>query len=175
MLLWTWVYQLSIWLPSFSHSYKPRGLTCGSAGEESSCNVGDLGAIPGLGRSPEERKGYPLQYSGLENSMDCIVHGVTKSWTWLSNFHLHCKPRDGIVMPCVNVIFSSLRNHCTVLHSSYTVLDSHQQWIRVQFLHIIDKTCYFLFLFSSFIIVNSHFSGYRVTAHCCFDLHFPNV
>ena len=54
---------------------------CGSAGKESTCNVGDLGSIPGLGRSPGEGKGYPLQYSGLENSMDCIVHGVTKSWT----------------------------------------------------------------------------------------------
>ena len=50
---------------------------CGSAGKESTCNVGDLGSIPGLGRSPGEGKGYPLQYSGLENSMDCIVHGVS--------------------------------------------------------------------------------------------------
>ena len=40
-----------------------------------------LGLIPGLGRSPGERKGYPLQYSGLENAMDCIVHGVAKSQT----------------------------------------------------------------------------------------------
>ena len=53
----------------------------GSAGEESACNAGDLGLIPGLGRSPGEGKGYPLQYSGLENSRDCIVHGVTKSRT----------------------------------------------------------------------------------------------
>ena len=60
------------------------GFPCGSAGKESSCNVGDLGSIPGLGRSPGEGKGYPLQYSGLENSMDFIVHGVTKSWTWLT-------------------------------------------------------------------------------------------
>ena len=44
---------------------------------------------PGLGRSPGEGKGHPLQYSGLENSTDCIVHGVTKSWTGLSNFHFH--------------------------------------------------------------------------------------
>ena len=51
------------------------------------CNAGDLGLIPGLGRSPEKGEGYPLQYSGLENSTDCIVHGVTKSQTWLSNFH----------------------------------------------------------------------------------------
>ena len=59
----------------------------GSAGKESACNMGDLRSIPGSGRSPGEGKGYPLQYSGLENSMDCIVHGVTKSRTWLSDFH----------------------------------------------------------------------------------------
>ena len=56
-----------------------RGFPGGSAGKESACNVGDLGLIPGLGRSPGERKGYPLQYSNLENSMDCIVLGVAKS------------------------------------------------------------------------------------------------
>ena len=60
-----------------------------SAGKESACIVGDLSSIPGLGSSPGEGKGYPFQYSGLENSMDCIVHGVTKSWTQLSNFHVH--------------------------------------------------------------------------------------
>ena len=53
----------------------------------SACNVGGLGSIPGLGRSPGEGKGYPLQYSGLENSMDYIVHGVAKSQTQQSNFH----------------------------------------------------------------------------------------
>ena len=53
----------------------------------SPCSAGDLGSIPGLGRSPGEGKGYPLQYSGLENSMDCVDHGVAKSWTWLSDFH----------------------------------------------------------------------------------------
>ena len=55
------------------------GFLHGLAGKESACNVGNLGLIPGLGRSPGEGKGYPLQYSGLENSMDCIVHAVTKS------------------------------------------------------------------------------------------------
>ena len=52
-----------------------------SAGKESACNVGDLGLIPRLGRSPGKGKGYSLQYSGLENSMDYIVHGITKSQT----------------------------------------------------------------------------------------------
>ena len=58
-----------------------RGFPCGTASKESTCNVGDLGSISGLGKSPGEGKGYPLQYSGLENSMDCIVYGVTKSQT----------------------------------------------------------------------------------------------
>ena len=57
---------------------------CSSAGKESACNVGDLGLIPGLGRSPGEGKGYPLQYSGLEK-----VHGVTKSQTQLRDFHFN--------------------------------------------------------------------------------------
>src|SRR5574341_538120 len=56
-----------------------KGFPCGSACKESACNVGDLGSIPGLGRSPGEGKGYPLQYSGLESSRDCTVHGVAKS------------------------------------------------------------------------------------------------
>ena len=59
--------QLSSWSNSHIH-----GLPCGSAGKESACNVGHLGSIPGLGRSPGEGKGYALQYSDLENSMDCI-------------------------------------------------------------------------------------------------------
>ena len=65
------------------------GFPCGSNGKESACNAGDLGSIPALGRSPGEGKGYPLQYSGLENSMDCMVHVVTKSRTQLTNFHFH--------------------------------------------------------------------------------------
>ena len=70
------------------------GFPCGSAGKESACNAGNLGLIPGLGRSPEEGKDYPLQYSGLEKSVDCIVHGVTKSQTQLSDFHfLLCYPQ----------------------------------------------------------------------------------
>ena len=65
------------------------GFPGGSAGKESACNAGDLDSIPGIGRSPEEGNGYPLQYSGLEKSMDCVVHGVAKSWTGLSDFHSH--------------------------------------------------------------------------------------
>ena len=71
------------------HIFLPGGFPGASAGKESPCNAGNLGLISGLGRSPGEGKGYPLQYSGLENSMDHIVHGVTKSWTPLSDFHFH--------------------------------------------------------------------------------------
>ena len=63
------------------------GFPGGSASKESACNAGDLGSIPGLGRAAGEENSYPLQYSGLENSKECIVHGVTKSQTRLSNFH----------------------------------------------------------------------------------------
>ena len=70
------------------HGFGSEDYPCGLAGKESTCNTADLGSIPGLGRSPGEEKGYPLQYSGLENSMDCLVHGVTKSPTTLSDFHL---------------------------------------------------------------------------------------
>ena len=61
------------------------GFPGGSDGKESAYNAGDLISIPGLEQSPGEGIGYPLQYSGLENSMDCIVHGVAKSRTQLSN------------------------------------------------------------------------------------------
>ena len=65
------------------------GFPCGSAGKESAHNVGDLGLISGLGRSPGEGKGYPFQYSGLENSMGCIAHGVAKSQTRLRDCHFY--------------------------------------------------------------------------------------
>jgi len=63
------------------------GFPGGSDGKEFACNAGDLGSVPGLGRSPREGNGYPLQYSSLENCMDSTVHGVTKSQTRQSDFH----------------------------------------------------------------------------------------
>ena len=68
--------------------YQPR-FPDSSAGKESTCNAGDPDLIPGLGRSAGKGIGYPLQYSGLENSMDCVIHAVTKSQTQLSDFHFH--------------------------------------------------------------------------------------
>ena len=80
----TWVRSLD-WEDPLEKGRLPTpvflGFHCGSAGKESASNAGDLGSIPGLGRSPGEVKGYSLQYSGLENSMDCIAHGIAKSWT----------------------------------------------------------------------------------------------
>ena len=72
-------------MPSFGNV--SMGFPHSSVGKESACNAGDLSSIPGLGRSPEEGIGYPLQYSGLENSMECLVHGVAESRTGLSDFH----------------------------------------------------------------------------------------
>ena len=101
------------WFPSFPWSPRKSvplhslGFPCSSAGN--ACNEGDLGLIPGLGRSPGEEKGYPLQYSGLENSIDCIVHGVLKSQTQLIDFHYYhyiawsSYPAVGEASPCISL------------------------------------------------------------------------
>ena len=65
-----------------------QGFPGSSRGKEFTCKAGDPGSIPRLGRSPGDGNGNPLGYSGLENLMDCIVHGVAKSRTKLSDFHL---------------------------------------------------------------------------------------
>ena len=89
--------------------YDLKGFPCGSAGKESACNAGDVGLVSGLGRSPGEGKGYPLQYSGLENSMDCTVHGVTKSRTRPSNFHFSLWT-EGIKICTLENIYLSQKN-----------------------------------------------------------------
>ena len=81
-------------IPMRSKRKNTMGFPDSSVGKESACNAGDPGLIPGSGRSPGEGLGYPLQYSGLKNSMDCIVHGAAKSWTRLSNFHFQPWVRD---------------------------------------------------------------------------------
>ena len=75
-----------------SNSHIHMGFPCGSAGKESACSVGDLGLTPGLGRSLGEGNGYPCQYPGLENSVDCIVHGVAKSQTQLNELYCLSQP-----------------------------------------------------------------------------------
>ena len=129
---WTWV-----WVPRFDswvrkiHWRKDRlptpvflGFPCGSAGKEAAYNVGDLGLIPGLGRSPGGRNGYPLQYSGLENSMECIYSSWgRKSQTRLSDFHFHCRIIQGeeeVNMSLLMVILTLITwlrfLHCKVIH-----------------------------------------------------------
>ena len=128
------------------------GLPCGSAGKESTCNEGDLGLIPGLARSLGEWQGYPLQYSGLENSKDCMVHEVAKSWTQLSGFHFQLWaeiPNHNTVSWSCNFITN--RNHKYFLSQHryyYSVLkyrswlqnNGHSQthhWVMLQLQHII--------------------------------------
>ena len=84
----TFVWMMLFIFPDhlFKFHFVCMGFPCGSAGKESVCNAGELGSIPGLERFPGERKGYTLQYSDLENSMDCIVHGVA---TGLRSFYFH--------------------------------------------------------------------------------------
>ena len=94
------------------------GFPGGSAGNKSAYNVGDLGSFPGLGRSSGEGKGYPLQYSGLKNSIDSIVHGVTKSWTRLSDFHFHFTFRQ----------YSCLENHMDREAWQVTVQGLTKRW-----------------------------------------------
>ena len=82
------------------------GFPGGSAGKESTCSEGDLGLILALGRPLGEGNSYPLQYSGLENSMDCIVHGVAKSQTWLRDFHFQA-PQKFLLCPIPATTFPS--------------------------------------------------------------------
>ena len=81
----------------------------GSDGKESACNAGDLGSIPGLGRYPGEGNSYPIWYSALENSMDCIVSGVPKSWTRSSNFHFLII-KEAVSIDLTSDCFLALRN-----------------------------------------------------------------
>ena len=90
-----------------------------------------MSSIPGLGRSLREGKGYPLQYSGLENSMDRTVHGIAKSWTWLSNFHFsrtnHDFSNNWSQMASTWLITDSLPNFwpCLQLKTNYRKPNMH--------------------------------------------------
>ena len=88
------------------------GFPCGSAGKESACSAGDLGSIPGLGRSPGEEKGYPLLYTGPENSTDCIAHGVAKSQAQLSAFHSLIKMTSQ-TPPLLSILYEFM-HHCFI-------------------------------------------------------------
>ena len=106
----------------------PQSFPCGSAGKESAYNMGDLGLIPGLGRSPGE--GYPLQYSGLENSMECVVHGVAKSQIQLSDFYFTCSPKTAGTRHG----FPSSRKP----FSTSIILSSHLRLLPLEFLVVVS-------------------------------------
>ena len=99
-------------------SWLKTQLNCGSAGKESACNAGDLGSIPDLGRFPGEGNSYPLQYSGLENSMVYIVHVVATCQTQLSSFHLHFQ---------FSSVTQSCRTPCDPMNRSTPGLPVHHQ------------------------------------------------
>ena len=141
-----------------------KGFPCGSAGKESACSAGDLGSIPGLERSPGEGNSYPLQYSGLKNSIDCIVQGVTKSRTWLSDFHFHfhrvSKPSElfpkawsdvrNLLSKTPALLLTSLQFSKGISlqkHSGYL----HNLKARLIWYHSKKNTSYFLFFSLAFI------------------------
>ena len=91
------------------------------AGKESACHAGDLGSVPGLGRSPGEGKDYPLQYSGLENSMDCIVHAVAKTerLSLFANIHVALPQRNKLEGPYIYI------DHLSLKHLTFHTLEIH--------------------------------------------------
>ena len=103
--------------------------TSGPAGKESACNAGDLGLIPGLGRSPRGGKGHPLQYSGLENSMGCIIHGIAKSWTWLSDFHFTSYI---YVYIYIHIQYSGKESYSAKLRRT-CFMNFHKKWLPIIF------------------------------------------
>ena len=155
------------------------GFPCGSAGKESACNVGDLGLIPGLGRSPGEGNSYPLQDSGLEYSMDCIVHGVTKSWAQLSNCHVTC---------CHNWYWLNWRTliSLTVLIICYTndsilkleifvrikLLILKLKWFSLSFILVISETFSHSWKIIYAILMINTFSKYKMFSNHKFCLLF---
>ena len=101
------------------------GFPGGSAGKEFTCNVGDLGSVPGLGRSPGGGHGNPLQNSGLENSMECIGHGVAKSHKLRTSKLMVIIDDFGITLPLQGVE-DDIRN-CKSFLTSKFLIDEFQK------------------------------------------------
>ena len=131
------------------------GFPDGSAGKESASNGSNLGSKPGLGLSPGAGKGYPLQYSGLENSMDCIVHGVAKRRTWPSNFHFHFFPVAAVLstlFPCSSywdcnlplkdlVWYVKEITRCLFINTSHFTLMFILKWLNNSYLSVLPQDC----------------------------------
>ena len=112
----------------FCFSNTTMRFPCGSAGKESACNAGDLYSISGLGGCPGEGKGCPLQYSGLENPMHCVVHGVTKSRTLLSDFHLLLQ----LTVPFTGIFSSEDQSQLSVTTVFWEVASSNLKWSQAR-------------------------------------------
>ena len=109
------------------------GFPCGSAGKESACNAGDLDSIPRLGRFPGEGKGYPFHYFGLENSMDCTIHGVAKSQTRLSDFYFHFLSLRALLISVIQFSphpYEASTSVPSVLQTSCSSAGWWQRWSR---------------------------------------------
>ena len=114
------------------------GFPGGSAGKESARNAGDLGSIPGSGRSPAEGRSFPLPYSGLENSMDCLAHGVAKSQSRLNDFHFHFQGKDFSIKGVFIVMSVSKRPWMPLGLAGGRVLD-HSEYPAV--LELLRRLC----------------------------------
>ena len=106
------------------------GFPGGSAGRESTCNVGDLGSVSGLGRSPGEGNSSLLQYSGLENSKDCIVHGVAKSRITTEELSLSSNPSPGHTFR-QNDNSKRYRDPCVCNHIIHNSQDREATWMSI--------------------------------------------
>ena len=121
------------------------GFPVGSASKESACNVGDLDSIPGLGRSPGEGKGYPFQYSGLENSMDCIVHGGHKeldTTEWLSLIFVKHSPGALVILLIVFLKSIGFVDSLILFHVSALYFSSLLQMTDMLFFQLLEIKFY---------------------------------
>ena len=133
------------------------GFPGGSAGKESTLNAGDLGLIPELGSSPGEGRGYPLQYSGLENSKNYIVHGIAKSWTrneqpsltpllpglpwWFSGKELAANAGDtGSVTRLEDLLEKEIGTHSSILAWEIPWTEEHGRLQSMGVTKILDMT-----------------------------------
>ena len=144
--------------------------------KESACSAGDLGSIPGLGRSPGEGKGYPLQYSGLENSMDCVVHGVAKSGTRLSDFQTlptAASPSPNPALPAEGAAGNAA--FCLLQKSDHLSFLSAPIWaptLGICWYHLFPKF-FFHVLKSALLTCNLHkYQQLSLYMICCFLIEY---